>query len=205
MHVTASSSPLYPHPCVHREFRIGQLSGYRFALFVAVFALPRCSWCFSALQSHVCHAMQVSDCNLRVDLYAAGGWAGLSNTDREAVMDYGSAFEKQLRPIMESEVNHGGFVMPCLVHCVSGYAFCGRGLVGGISPSAAFLMWYGCMLSLRFCASQSHGYSAASSRNRQVLWQQQRLDSGFLCRTVLQPDLRLFALVTTTTNSRTPE
>jgi hypothetical protein len=159
---------------------------------------------FGSAIACVSYAMQVSDCNLRVDLYAAGGWAGLSNADRESVMDYGAAFQKQLRPIMESEVSHGGFIMPCLVHCVSGYSFWGRGLVGGISPSAAFLMWYGCMFSLRLCASQSHGYNAASSRNRQVLGRSQRLDSGFLCRTVLQPDLRLFALVTTTTNRRTP-
>ena len=101
----------------------------------------------------VSYAMQVSDCNLRVDLYAAGGWPGLSYADRVAVIDYGSAFRKQLQPIMESEVNHGGFIMPCLVHCVSGYAFWGRGLVGNISPSAAFLMWYDCFVLLAFPAT----------------------------------------------------
>jgi hypothetical protein len=96
--------------------------------------------------------MQVSDCNLGVDLYAAGGWTGLSKSDRLTILKYGDDFRQQLRPVMGTGVRHGGFIMPCLVHCVSGYGFWSRGSIGEIAPSAAFLKWCDSQLVIAFLA-----------------------------------------------------
>jgi hypothetical protein len=90
---------------------------------------------------HCLRAIQVSDCNFGVDLYSAGGWDGLSASDRIAVLNYGNEFRKQLQPLMGTSVKHGGFVVPCLVHCVTGYSFGGRGSVEGVAINAAFLKW----------------------------------------------------------------
>jgi hypothetical protein len=85
---------------------------------------------------------QVSDCNLGVDLYAAGGWTGLSDSDRVTVLNYGNAFRDQLQPLMDTDVNHGGFIVPCLVHCVTGFGFWSQGNVRGTGLNAAFYKWY---------------------------------------------------------------
>jgi hypothetical protein len=86
--------------------------------------------------------IQVSDCNLRVNLYAAGGWAGLSQTEKHSILIYGEEFRRQLAPLMSSAIGHGGFIMPCLVHCVTGYAFWLNGRIEGIAPYAAFWRWF---------------------------------------------------------------
>ena len=95
--------------------------------------------------------MQVSDCNFRVNLYAAGGWAGLSNTDQAAVVNYGREFRAQLQPMRTSGVGHGGFITSCLVHCVSGYGVWAQELIGGDAPSAASLKWLCLIMCMRMC------------------------------------------------------
>ncbi len=77
-----------------------------------------------------------------MDLYAAGGWTGLSDSDRVTVLNYGNAFRDQLQPLMDTDVNHGGFIVPCLVHCVTGFGFWSQGNVRGTGLNAAFYKWY---------------------------------------------------------------
>ncbi len=85
--------------------------------------------------------MQVSECNLRVDLYASGGWRGIQANERRLLLNYGEDFRRQLQPMTRLAVNHGGYISSCLVHCVSGYAFWVNARIAGISPSEAFLSW----------------------------------------------------------------
>jgi hypothetical protein len=61
--------------------------------------------------------------------------------DKRAILDYGEEFRRQLLPLVASEIHHGGFIMPCLVHCVTGYAYWAQGAIEGVVPSAAFLSW----------------------------------------------------------------
>jgi hypothetical protein len=48
--------------------------------------------------------IQVSDCNLRVNLYAAGGWAGLSQTEQRSIFIHGEEFRRQLGPLVSSAI-----------------------------------------------------------------------------------------------------
>ena len=74
-------------------------------------------------------------------MYAAGGWHRLSKTDQNLILDYGDNFRQQLQPLLASTTRHGGYIMSCLVHCVTGYAFWVQGGINSISPHVAFLRW----------------------------------------------------------------
>ena len=83
-----------------------------------------------------------------MNLYAAGGWAGLSHTDQRAVVNYGHEFRAQLQPLMQSGAGHGGFIMSCLVHCVSGYGFWTQQTIRGEAPGTVLLQWLCLMMCM---------------------------------------------------------
>jgi hypothetical protein len=148
MYTPAQSCSFHPNTRLHHKFSDRQLSGDL----------------ISSQSAHIhSRTIQVSDCNFRVNLYAAGGWAGLSQTEQRSILIYGEDFRRQLAPLVSSAIGHGGFIMPCLVHCVTGYAFWLNGRIEGIAPYAAFWRWfvYGGMhtrtraCSLHFFASRS--------------------------------------------------
>ena len=127
MYAPAQSCSVHSDTGLHHKFSDRQLSGNLISHDSAHIHLK---------------TIQVSDCNLRVNLYAAGGWAGLSQTEQRSIVMYGEEFRRQLAPLASSEIGHGGFIMPCLVHCVTGYAFWLNGRIEGITPYAAFWRWF---------------------------------------------------------------
>jgi hypothetical protein len=86
-------------------------------------------------------SLQVGECDLQIGVYSAGAWHKLSQDQQSSIFSFSDEFRIQLKALSESNVHHGGFIAPCLVHCVTGFPYWWNGDVAGLAPNRAFLRW----------------------------------------------------------------